>query len=202
MAAVILIGPFRAADDSAMLDTIKKDAQTRMQRSVDSLRHELTRLRTGRASTALIEPLRVSYYGSDTPVSQVATVAIADARSIVITPYEKTMVAAVEKAILASDLGLNPTTVGQVIRINLPPLTEERRKDLSKHVAHEGENAKVAIRNVRRDALHQVKELLKDKQISEDDERRAEDEIQKLTDKFVKDVDGVVKAKEDELMAV
>jgi ribosome recycling factor len=185
-----------------MLDTIKKDAQTRMQKSVDSLRHELTRLRTGRASTALIEPLRVSYYGSDTPVSQVATVAIADARSIVITPYEKTMVAAVEKAILASDLGLNPTTVGQVIRINLPPLTEERRKDLSKHVAHEGENAKVAIRNVRRDALHQAKELLKDKQISEDDERRAEDEIQKLTDKFVKDVDGVVKAKEDELMAV
>jgi len=185
-----------------MLDTIKKDAQTRMQKSVESLRHELTRLRTGRASTALIEPLRVSYYGSDTPVSQVATVAIADARSIVITPYEKTMVAAVEKAILASDLGLNPTTVGQVIRINLPPLTEERRKDLSKHVAHEGENAKVAIRNVRRDALHQVKELLKDKQISEDDERRAEDEIQKLTDKFVKDVDGVVKAKEDELMAV
>ena len=185
-----------------MLDTIKKDAQTRMQKSVEALRHELTRLRTGRASTALIEPLRVSYYGSDTPVSQVATVAIADARSIVITPYEKTMVAAVEKAILASDLGLNPTTVGQVIRINLPPLTEERRKDLSKHVAHEGENAKVAIRNVRRDALHQVKELLKDKQISEDDERRAEDEIQKLTDKFVKDVDGVVKAKEDELMAV
>lgn len=185
-----------------MLDTIKKDAQTRMQKSVDSLRHELTRLRTGRASTALIEPLRVSYYGSDTPVSQVATVAIADARSIVITPYEKSMVAAVEKAILASDLGLNPTTVGQVIRINLPPLTEERRKDLSKHVAHEGENAKVAIRNVRRDALHQVKELLKDKQISEDDERRAEDDIQKLTDKFVKDVDGVVKAKEDELMAV
>jgi len=185
-----------------MLSQIKQDAQTRMQKSVESLRHELTRLRTGRASTALIEPLRVSYYGSDTPVSQVATVAIADARSLVITPYEKTMVGAVEKAILASDLGLTPTTVGQVIRINLPPLTEERRKDLSKHVAHEGENAKVAVRNVRRDALHQVKELLKDKHISEDDERRAEEEIQKLTDKFVKDVDGVVKAKEDELMAV
>lgn len=185
-----------------MLSQIKQDAQTRMQKSVESLRHELTRLRTGRASTALIEPLRVSYYGSDTPVSQVATVAIADARSITITPYEKNMVAAVEKAILASDLGLTPTTVGQVIRINLPPLTEERRKELSKHVAHEGENAKVAVRNVRRDALHQVKELLKDKQISEDDERRAEDEIQKLTDKFVKDVDAVVKAKEDELMAV
>ncbi len=185
-----------------MLDNVKKDAQTRMQKSVESLRNELQRLRTGRASTALIEPLKVPYYGSDTPVTQVATVAVADARSITITPYEKNLVGAIEKAILASDLGLTPTTVGQVIRINLPALTEERRKELSKHVAHEGENAKVAVRNVRRDALHQVKELLKDKQISEDDERRAEEEIQKLTDKFVKDVDGVVKAKEDELMAM
>ncbi|MCW5578761.1 MAG: ribosome recycling factor, partial [Dokdonella sp.] len=161
-----------------------------------------TRLRTGRASTALIEPLKVPYYGTDTPITQVASVAIADARSITITPFEKTMVGPVEKAILASDLGLTPTTVGQVIRINLPALTEERRKELSKHVAHEGENAKVAVRNVRRDALHQVKELVKDKQISEDDERRAGEEIQKFTDKFIKDVDGVVKAKEDELMAM
>jgi ribosome recycling factor len=185
-----------------MLDDIKKDAQTRMQKSVDALRHELQRLRTGRASTALVEPLKVSYYGTDTPITQVANVAIADARSIVITPFEKNMVGAIEKAILASDLGLTPTTVGQVIRINLPPLTAERRKELSKHVAHEGENAKVAVRNVRRDALHQAKELLKDKQISEDDERRAEEEIQKYTDKYVKDVDGVVKAKEDELMAM
>jgi ribosome recycling factor len=185
----------------AMLDNIKKDTQTRMQKSVDALKHELMRLRTGRASSALIEPLKVSYYGNDTPVMQVANVAI-EARAITITPYEKNMVAAVEKAILASDLGLTPTTVGQVIRINLPPLTEERRKELSKHVAHEGENAKVAVRNVRRDALHQIKELLKDKKISEDEESRAEDEIQKFTDKFVKDVDGVVKAKEDELMAM
>ena len=185
-----------------MLDTIKKDAQTRMQKSVESLRHELTRLRTGRANTALIEPLKVPYYGTDTPITQVASVAIADARSITITPYEKTMVGPVEKAILASDLGLTPTTVGQVIRINLPALTEERRKELSKHVAHEGENAKVAVRNVRRDALHQVKELVKDKQISEDDERRAGEDIQKFTDKFIKDIDGVVKAKEDELMAM
>jgi len=185
-----------------MIDDIRKDTQARMQKSVEALRHELQRLRTGRASTALIEPLKVSYYGSDTPVTQVASVAIADARSITITPYEKNMVAAIEKAILASDLGLTPTTVGQVIRINLPPLTEERRRDLSKHVAHEGENAKVAVRNVRRDALHQLKELLKDKKISEDDERRAEEEIQKYTDKFVKDIDGVVKAKEDELMAM
>jgi ribosome recycling factor len=185
-----------------MLNEIKQDAQTRMQKSVESLRHDLTRLRTGRASTAIIDPLKVSYYGTDTPITQVANVAIADARSITITPFEKNMVAAVEKAILASDLGLTPTTVGSVIRINLPALTEERRKELSKHVAHEGENAKVAIRNVRRDALHQVKELLKDKQIGEDDERRAEEEIQKFTDRFVKDVDGVVKAKEDELMAM
>ena len=185
-----------------MLNEIKQDAQTRMQKSVESLRHDLTRLRTGRASTAIIDPLKVSYYGSDTPINQVANVAIADARSITITPFEKNMVAAVEKAILASDLGLTPTTVGNVIRSNLPALTEERRKELSKHVAHEGENAKVAIRNVRRDALHQVKELLKDKQIGEDDERRAEEDIQKFTDKFVKDVDGVVKAKEDELMAM
>jgi ribosome recycling factor len=188
--------------DRAMLNEIKQDAQTRMQKSVEALRHDLTRLRTGRASIAIIEPLKVSYYGTDTPITQVANVAIADARSITITPFEKTMVAAVEKAILASDLGLTPTTVGTVIRINLPALTEERRKELSKHVAHEGENAKVAIRNVRRDALHQVKELLKDKQIGEDDERRAEEDIQKSTDKFVKDVDGVVKAKEDELMAM
>ena len=176
----------------AMLDNIKNDTQTRMQKSIDALRHDLQRLRTGRASIALI----------DTPITQVANVAIADARSIVITPFEKTMVGPVEKAILASDLGLNPTTVGMVIRINLPQLTEERRKDLSKHVAQEGENAKVAIRNVRRDALHQVKELIKDKKITEDEERRADEDIQKYTDRFVKDVDGVVKLKEDELMAM
>jgi ribosome recycling factor len=185
-----------------MLEDIKNDARQRMGKSVEALRHELTRLRTGRASTAIIEPIKVPYYGNDTPISQVANIAVADSRSITITPWEKNMVAAVEKAILASDLGLTPTTVGTVIRINLPALTEERRKELSKHVAHEGENAKVAIRNVRRDALHQIKELLKDKQINEDDEHRAEDEIQKLTDRFVKDVDGVVKEKEDELMAI
>jgi ribosome recycling factor len=185
-----------------MLDSIKKDTQTRMQKSVDALKHDLTRLRTGRASTALVEPLKVSYYGADTPISQIANVALADSRSITITPFEKSMVAAVEKAILASDLGLTPNTMGNVIRINLPALTEERRRELSKHVAHEGENAKVAVRNVRRDALHQAKELLKDKKISEDDERRAEDDIQKYTDKYVKDIDGVVKAKEDELMSM
>lgn len=185
-----------------MLNDIKNDAQTRMTKSVDSLRHELTKLRTGRASTGLVDNLRVNYYGSEMPLSQVATVNIADARTLTITPWEKTMVAAVEKAIFASDLGLTPNTAGQVIRINLPALTEERRKEMTKHVHGEGENAKVAIRNVRRDAMQQVKELLKARTITEDEERRSEDEIQKLTDKFVKDVDGVVKAKEDELMAI
>jgi ribosome recycling factor len=185
-----------------MLSAIKQDAQQRMLKSVEALRHELQRLRTGRASVALVEHLKVNYYGSDVPISQVANIVVADARSLTITPWEKNMVQAVEKSILASDLGLNPTTAGTVIRINLPQLTEERRKELSKHVAHEGEAAKIAVRNIRRDAMHQVKELIKDKKITEDEERKAEDEIQKLTDKFVKDVDGVVKAKEDELMAL
>ena len=185
-----------------MLNEIKQDAQQRMAKSVDTLKHELQRLRTGRASVALVEHLKVNYYGSDVPISQVANIAVADARSLTITPWEKNMVQPVEKAILASDLGLNPTTAGTVIRINLPPLTEERRKELSKHVSHEGENTKVAVRNIRRDAMHHVKELLKDKKITEDEERRAEDDVQKLTDKFVKDVDGVVKLKEDELMAM
>lgn len=185
-----------------MLNEIKKNAQNRMNKSVEAFRHDLTKLRTGRATTALVDHLKVNYYGSDMPLTQVATVSVSDARSLTITPWEKGMVAAVEKAILASDLGLTPNTAGTVIRINLPPLTEERRKELSKHVHAEGENAKVAIRNVRRDAIQQVKELLKDKQVTEDDVRRSEDEIQKLTDKAVKDVDDVVKAKEQELMAV
>ncbi|MCE5232128.1 MAG: ribosome recycling factor [Mizugakiibacter sp.] len=185
-----------------MLNDIKKDAQTRMGKSVETLRHDLQRLRTGRASTALVEGIRVNYYGSDVPISQVAGIAVADARSLTITPYEKQMVSAVEKAILASDLGITPTTAGMVIRINLPALTEERRKDLAKHVSHEGESAKVAIRNIRRDAIQHVKDLLKQKQITEDESRRADDEIQKLTDRHIKDVDAVVKAKEDELMAL
>ena len=185
-----------------MLSDIKKDAQTRMNKSVEAFRHELTKLRTGRATTALVDHLKVNYYGSDMPLSQVATVAVADARSLTITPWEKQMVAAVEKAIFASDLGLTPNTAGTVIRINLPPLTEERRKELSKHVHAGGEDAKVAIRNIRRDANHHVKELLKDKQVTEDEASRAEADIQKLTDGAIKDVDEVVKAKEQELMAV
>ena len=185
-----------------MLNDIKKDAQARMAKSIDALRHTLVKVRTGRASTALVEHLKVNYYGSDVPLSQVATVAISDSRSLTITPWEKQIVGAVEKAILASDLGLTPNTAGTTIQLNLPALTEERRKELSKAVHGEGEDTKVAIRNIRRDANQQIKDLLKDKQITEDDERRAEEEIQKLTDKSIKDVDDVVKAKEQELMAV
>jgi ribosome recycling factor len=185
-----------------MLNEIKKDAQTRMAKSVEALRHDLVKVRTGRASTALVDTIKVNYYGSDMPLSQVASVAVSDARSLTITPWEKQMVAAVEKAILASDLGLTPNTAGTVIRLNLPALTEERRKELSKHVHGEGEDAKVAIRNIRRDANHQVKELLKEKKVTEDEATRAEADIQKITDSAIKDVDEVVKAKEQELMAV
>ncbi|HEX7816823.1 ribosome recycling factor [Dyella sp.] len=185
-----------------MLNDIKNDAQTRMGKSIDSLKHSLTRLRTGRASTSLVDNIKISAYGSDMPLNQVASVSLGDARSIIITPFDKSHVAPIEKAIMASDVGITPTTAGTVIRLNLPPLTEERRKELAKHVSHEGEEAKIAIRNVRRDALQQVKDLQKKNEITEDDERRAEDEIQKLTDRFVKEVDEVVKHKEQELMAV
>ncbi|SEL83433.1 ribosome recycling factor [Pseudoxanthomonas sp. GM95] len=185
-----------------MLNDIKNDAQTRMNKSVESLRHDLTKLRTGRATTALVDHLKVNYYGSDMPLTQVASVVVSDARSLTITPWEKQMVSAVEKAILGSDLGLTPNTAGTVIRINIPALTEERRKDLSKVVHSNGEDSKVAIRNIRRDANQQVKDLLKEKEVTEDDVRRSEEEIQKITDKAIKDVDEVVKAKEQELMAV
>ena len=185
-----------------MLNEIKKDAQTRMAKSIEALRHDLTKLRTGRATTALVDHLKVNYYGSDMPLTQVASVTVTDARSLTISPWEKQMVSAVEKAILASDLGLTPNTAGTVIRINIPALTEERRRDLSKHVHGEGENSKIAIRNIRRDANQQVKDLLKEKEITEDEERQTQDEIQKITDKAIKDVDEVVKAKEQELMSV
>ena len=185
-----------------MLNEIKKDAQARMGKSIESLRHNLVKVRTGRANAGLVDSIKVNYYGSDMPLSQVASVAVADARSIVITPWEKQMVAAVEKAILASDLGLTPNTAGTVIRLNIPALTAERRRDLTKVVHSEGEDAKVAIRNIRRDANHQVKELLKDKQITEDEATRTEAEIQKITDGAIKDVDEVIKGKEAELMSV
>ena len=185
-----------------MLNEIKKDAQARMGKSIEALRHGLVKVRTGRANTGLVDSIKVNYYGSDMPLSQVASVAVGDARSIIITPWEKQMVGAVEKAILASDLGLTPNTAGTTIRLNLPALTEERRRDLTKVVHGEGEDAKVAIRNIRRDANQHVKDLLKEKQVTEDEVRKAEDDIQKITDKAIKDVDEVVKAKEQELMAV
>ena len=183
------------------LNDIKKDAQVRMAKCVDAFRHDLTKLRTGRASTALVDHLKVNYYGNDMPLTQVATVSVTDARTLQITPWEKAMVGPVEKAILASDLGLTPNTAGTVIRINLPPLTEERRKELSKHVHHEGETAKIAVRNVRRDAIQHVKELLKEKLVTEDESHATDADIQKLTDKHIKDIDEVVKDKEKELLA-
>ena len=185
-----------------MISDIHKDAQTRMAKSVEALRHDLTKVRTGRASTALVDHLKVNYYGTDMPLAQVASIAVTDARSLTITPWEKQMVGPVEKAILASDLGLTPNTAGTTIRLNIPALTEERRRDLTKVVHSEGEDAKVAVRNIRRDANHQVKELLKDKQITEDESARTEAEIQKITDAAIKDVDDVIKAKEVELMSV
>ena len=185
-----------------MLNEIKKDAQARMGKSIESLRHALVKVRTGRANAGLVDSIKVSYYGSEMPLARVASVAVTDARSITITPWEKQMVGPVEKAILASDLGLTPNTAGTVIRLNIPALTEERRRDLAKVVHGEGEDAKVAIRNIRRDANHQVKELLKDKQITEDDASRTEAEIQKITDGAIKDVDEVIKGKEAELMSV
>ena len=185
-----------------MLNEIKQDAQARMVKSIDALRHTLVKVRTGRANAGLVDSIKVNYYGSEMPLSQVASVSVADARSIVISPWEKQMVGAVEKALLASDLGLTPNTAGTTIRLNLPALTEERRKELSKVVHGEGEDTKVAIRNIRRDANQQIKDLLKDKQITEDDSARTEQDIQKLTYAAIKDVDEVIKTKETELMSV
>ena len=185
-----------------MLNEIKKDAQARMVKSIESLRHNLVKVRTGRANAGLVDSIKVNYYGSDMPLSQVASVSVADARSILITPWEKQMVGAVEKAILASDLGLTPNTAGTTIRLNIPALTEERRRDLIKVVKHECENARVAMRNLRRDANATLKDLLKNKACSEDEERRAQDDIQKLTDKYVAEVDKQFAQKEVELMAI
>ena len=185
-----------------MLDDIKRDARIRMGKSLDSLRTELAKIRTGRAHPSLLEHVQVDYYGSDVPVNQAANVVVEDARTLAVTPFDKSMTATIEKAIMSSDLGLNPTTAGTVIRIPLPPLTEERRRDLGRVVHQEGENAKIAIRNIRRDANHSLKELLKEKEISEDDERRGEGEIQQITDKHVSDVDAIVAEKEKELMEI
>ncbi len=185
-----------------MLAEIKSDARSRMSKSLEALRHELAKIRTGRAHPSLLEHVQVDYYGSQVPISQAATVAIEDARTLMVTPWDKSMVPVIEKAILTSDLGLNPTTAGNVIRIPLPPLTEERRLELGKVVHHEGENAKIAIRNIRRDANNHIKDLLRDKDITEDEERRAEQEIQDLTNLAVNKVDEIVAEKEQELLEI
>ena len=183
-----------------MLEDIKRDARIRMGKSLESLRRELAKIRTGRAHPSLLEHVHVDYYGSEVPIGQAANVTVEDARTLAVSAWDKTMVAAIERAILTSDLGLNPTTAGTVIRIPLPPLTEERRLELGKVVHHEGENAKIAIRNIRRDANHHVKELLKEKEISEDDDHRTEQEIQQITDTNVQKADEIVAAKEQELL--
>ncbi|MGH8506945.1 MAG: ribosome recycling factor [Stenotrophobium sp.] len=185
-----------------MIAKIKTDATARMQKCVDTLKTQLMKLRTGRANAALLDHVKVDYYGSDVPISQAAVVVVEDSRTISITPYDKSLVGVIEKAILTSDLGLTPNTAGLTIRINMPQLTEERRRDLTKVVKTEAENAKVAIRNVRRDANQAIKELGKAKTVSSDEEKRGEGEIQKLTDQFVAKVDEAAGAKEKELMAM
>ena len=185
-----------------MIDEILEDARKRMSKSIDALREEMSKIRTGRAHTSLLEHITVSYYGTEVPLSQAANIAVEDARTLSVTPWERNMVPVIEKAIMQSDLGLNPATAGQVIRVPLPPLTEERRKDLIKIVRHEAEQAKVAVRNIRRDANSDLKSLLKEKEITEDDERRAEEAIQKLTDRFVAQIDEVLKSKEKDLMEI
>lgn len=185
-----------------MIEEIKQDAQERMAKSIEALKSSLNKVRTGRAHASLLDNISVEYYGVDTPLSQVGNISVPDARTIAVTVFDKSMISAVEKAIMASDLGLNPSSQGTLIRIPLPPLTEERRKDLVKVVKGEGENGKIAIRNIRRDANSDVKSLNKDKEISDDEMHQAEDEIQKITDTFVKQVDAILTDKEAELMEI
>ena len=185
-----------------MLEDIKKDATLRMGKGVQAFRNDLKKLRTGRAHPSLVEHLRVEYYGNDVPLNQVSNISVEDARTLVVSPWEKGMVQVIEKAIMKSDLGLMPATAGQVIRIPLPPLTEERRREMTKVVRHEAENARVAVRNVRRDVMNELKEMLKEKLLSQDDEKRAHEEVQKLTDRHVAEIDQVLAEKEKELMQV
>lgn len=181
---------------------IRKSTEQKMVKSIEALKHDLAKIRTGRAHTGLLDHIQVDYYGSMVPLSQVANVGLGDARTITVQPWEKKMVQVVEKAIRESDLGLNPATAGDLIRVPMPPLTEERRKELTKVVKHEGENAKVAVRNLRRDANNHLKDMLKKKEVSEDDERRAQDDVQKLTDRFITDIDKLIVEKEKEILTV
>ncbi|OIR17429.1 ribosome-recycling factor [mine drainage metagenome] len=185
-----------------MIADIKKNVEQKMSKSLEALKVDLGKIRTGRAHTGILDHVMVDYYGNPTPVNQVANVTLTDARTIGVQPYEKNMVGPIEKAIRDSDLGLNPATNGDLIRVPMPMLTEERRRDLIKVVKSEGENAKVAVRNIRRDANEQLKKLLKDKEVGEDEERRAQDEVQKLTDRFVAEIDKSLQAKEADLMAI
>ncbi len=185
-----------------MIDDIKQDAGERMAKSVASLKQELTKIRTGRAHTSLLDHITVEYYGSQVPLTQVSNVNVEDPRTLTVTPWDKDMVQPIEKAIMSSDLGLNPATAGTVIRVPLPALTEERRKDMIRVVRQEAEGGRIAVRNIRRDAIGDVKDLLKEKLIGEDDEHRAEDEIQVLTDKYVAEIDQVLAEKESELMEI
>lgn len=185
-----------------MIEDIKTEAATRMGKSVESLRHELAKIRTGRAHPTLLDHLVVSYYGSGVPIKQVANVTAEDTRTLAVTPWEKGVVQAVEKAIMQSDLGLNPSTAGMVIRVPMPPLTEERRRDLIKVARHEAEQARVAVRNIRRDANHELKEAAKEKMISEDEEHRGEEMVQELTDKYIRNINEVLTEKEEDLMSI
>lgn len=185
-----------------MIKEIEKDADARMAKSVESVKLAFSKIRTGRAHTSLLDHITVTYYGDEVPLSHVATVAASDARTLTVTPWEQNMVQAVEKALISSDLGLNPSSAGTVIRVPLPPLTEERRRDFTRIVRNEAEQARVAIRNIRRDANGDIRELVKEKEASEDEARRAEDDIQKLTDKYIKDVDALLEVKEQDLMEI
>ncbi|PWQ92685.1 ribosome recycling factor [Leucothrix pacifica] len=185
-----------------MIDEIQQDAEERMNKTIEALKDQLAKVRTGRAHPSLLDQVSVDYYGSMVPLSQVANIGIEDSRTLSITPWERTMVQAIEKAIMTSDLGLNPNSAGTVIRVPMPALTEERRKDLVKVVRGEAEGSRVAVRNIRRDANSSFKALQKDKEISEDDERRAQDSIQKLTDQYVKVIDEVLVKKEQDLMEI
>lgn len=185
-----------------MINDIKQDANTRMNKSIESFKLALQKIRTGRAHPSLLDHLTVSYYGVDTPLNQAANVSVQDSRTLAVQPFEKSMIQPIEKAIMESDIGITPNTAGNLIRLPLPPLTEERRKDLIKVVGNEAEGTKVAIRNIRRDANSTLKDLEKEKEISEDEERKAQDEVQKLTDAHVKKVDDLVAEKEKELMEV
>ena len=185
-----------------MIADVKKTAEQKMRKTVEALKTDLAKVRTGRAHTGLLDHVMVDYYGTSTPIPQVGNVTLLDARTIAVSPWDKKMAPAIEKAIRDSDLGLNPAAMGETVRVPMPVLTEERRKDLIKVVRHEGENARVAVRNVRRDAIHHLKELLKQKKVAEDEERRAQDDIQKLTDRSIADIDKLLQQKEADLMAV